>query len=177
MNLHVVAYPELKTEDYDLIQQCRREHNSLYTIIDPHFTLVFSVVAMEAEEFIQEVSLQLSGVAAIPFCLRAAVINKDSFSNNYDAFLVPDEGFGKIVKLHDKLYSQLLVPHHRFDISYIPHISVANATDPQKIKQLVCKWNEQELAIHGTIASVDIINYHNRVITTIEKIDLLSHRL
>lgn len=172
MNLHVVAYPELALTDYQLIQSFRKEHNSLYTVIDPHFTMVFSVPDMPAEDFISEVKKQVGSTLPIRFCIRCAVINKDSFSNNYDAFLVPDEGFGRIVKLHDKLYTDKLSPYHRLDISYIPHISIANSTDPFHIKKIVDQLNEKDQAITGLISSLDIINYENRVITTIEKIQL-----
>ncbi len=172
MNLHVIAYPELAPADHDRIQQCRKEHNSLYTVIAPHFTVVFSVPDMSMSDFVGEIKKQVDGVTAIPFCLRCAVINKDSFSNNYDAFLVPDEGFGRMSKLHDRLYSGKLSTYHRLDISYIPHISIANSVDASAIKNIVDEWNRREFAISGTISALDIINYENRVITTVEKIEL-----
>lgn len=114
----------------------------------------------------------MQGIAAIKFCSRCAVINKDSFSNNYDAFLVPDEGFSSISKLHDRLYRGMFSPHHRLDISYIPHISIANSPDPLVIKKIVDGQNERDFAINGLISFLDIVNYENRVITTIEKVSL-----
>ncbi len=173
MNLHVIAYPELTVTDHERIQLFRRDHNSLFKVIEPHCTIVFSVPDMPPEDFIAEIKKQIDRTPAIRFCIRCAVINKDSFSNNYDAFLVPDEGFSRIVKLHDKLYSDKLSHHHRLDISYIPHISIANSPDVPSIKKIVDQWNEKEFAINGIISSLDIINYENRVVTTIEKIQLL----
>ena len=174
MNLHVVAYPDLPAADVERIQLCRRDHNSLYPVIGAHFTIVFSVPDMALSDFTAEIKKQISGISAIRFCLRSAVINKDAFSDYYDAFLVPDEGFSSIVKLHDRLYAGMLAPHHRLDISYIPHISIANATDPHFIKQIVNDWNAEELAISGSISSLDIVNYDRdeRIITTVEKIPL-----
>ena len=172
MNLHVVAYPTLTPADYDLIQSYRSRYNSLYRVIEPHFTLVFSVPDIDIKPFVAEIRAQAGHFGAIPFCLRCAVINKDSFSNHYDAFLVPDEGFGRIVKLHDRLYSGLLSPHHRLDISYIPHISIANSTDAQAVKSIVDDWNANGRDIPGTIAALDVVNYENRKITTLERIDL-----
>lgn len=174
MNLHVVAYPELLAADREMIQLCRKEYNTLYTVIQPHFTLVFSVADMQAADIIAEARKQAALTTAIDFSLRCAVINKDSFSNNYDAFLVPDEGFSKIVKLHDKLYSDKLSHHHRLDISYIPHISIANSVDVSVIKRIVDEWNEKDLVINGTISWVDIINYENRVVTTLERLALVE---
>jgi len=170
MNLHVVAYPELAPADYELIQRCRKDHNTLYKVIEPHFTVVFSVPDMPLADFAAEIRKQAAGIAAIRFCMRCTVVNKDSFSDYYDAFLVPDEGHSSIVKLHDRLYSQKLARHHRLDVSYIPHVSIANSLDVLTIKEVVDKWNAKEFAIHGTISSLDIINYENRVITTVEKV-------
>jgi hypothetical protein len=174
MNLHVVAYPELSPADYELLQQSRKSYNSLYTVIEPHFTIVFSVTDMPLADFAREVKKQISYTTVIQFCCRCTVINKDSFSDNYDAFLVPDEGFSQISKLHDKLYCGKLSHHHRLDISYVPHISIGNSTDRNAVKKIVNKWNEKDFAISGIISSLDIINYENRVITTIEKIQLRS---
>ncbi len=172
MNLHVVAYPTLAPADYDRIQSVRKQHNGLYPIIEPHFTIVFSVQDMDAGEFIDEVKEQSKGMPAIQFCIRCAVINKDSFSNNYDAFLVPDEGHSAVVKLHDRLYAGKLARHHRLDISYIPHLSIAYSPDVLHIKKIVDNWNETEEPIRGEIGALDIINYENRVITTMEQIVL-----
>ena len=172
MNLHVIAYPEFAPADFQKIQLFRKDYNSLYNIIASHFTIVFSIPDIPGSDFISEVKKQVDEVSIINFNLRCAVINKDSFSNNYDAFLVPDEGFGRITKLHDKLYSDKFSVHHRLDISYIPHISIANSSDAKKIKNIVDEWNKDDFEIKGTIASLDVINYENRVITTIEKINL-----
>lgn len=172
MNLHVIAYPELSPDDYELIQLFRRDYNSLFKVIEPHFTLVFSVPDMHPTSFIAEIKKQINSTSAIIFCIRCAVINKDSFSNNYDAFLVPDEGFSRIVKLHDKLYSDKLSNHHRLSISYLPHISFGNSPNVQSIKKIVDYWNEKDYIINGIISSLDIINYENRIVTTIEKIPI-----
>lgn len=172
MNLHVVAYPEIAPVDYELIQSFRRDHNTLYKVIEPHFTIVFSVPDMNAEDFIGEIKKYAETVPVIRFCIRCAVINKDSFSNNYDAFLVPDEGYSNIVKLHDRLYSGMLSRYHRLDVSYIPHLSVANSPDATIIKTLVDELNEKQFVVNGVISELDVINYENRVVTTIDKVAL-----
>src|ERR1051325_891822 len=88
MNLHVVAYPELSATDLEMIQACRRENNTLYNIIGTHFTIVFSVPDMPLEDFSAEVKKQTAGAKAIDFCLRSVIINKDSFSDNFDVFSI-----------------------------------------------------------------------------------------
>jgi 2'-5' RNA ligase len=172
MNLHVVAYPELSESDNEWIQAYRKEYNSLYHVIAPHFTLVFSLQDMTFDAFANEVRKQAKAFAPVHFCLRCAVVNKDAFSDNYDVFLVPDEGHGEIVRLHDKLYSGAFAAHHRMDISYIPHISIANSTDVHTMKTIADEWNKKDFAIKGIIAALDIINYENRIITTLERVAL-----
>lgn len=172
MNLHVIAYPELAVADYETIQSFRRDYNSLYTVIEPHFTIVFAVANMTPTDFTEEVRQRVKDIDAIPFCLRCAAINKDAFSNNYDAFLVPDEGFSRISRLHDRLYSKKLLAHHRLDIPYIPHISIGNSPDAQAIKRIVDQWNEKDFAICGKIAALDIIKYERRVVATLTRISL-----
>jgi hypothetical protein len=172
MNLHVVAYPELLPADREVIQVCRKEYNTLYNVIGAHLTLVFSVPDMNVSDFIAEVKKQVQGTKAIDLVFRSVIINKDSFSDYFDAFLVPDEGSSRVVKLHDRLYSEKLAYQHRADISYIPHISLANSLDVRAIKKIADEWNARDFEIKGRITSLDIINYENRVITTLEKVYL-----
>lgn len=172
MRLYVIAYPELAEDDYQTIQQHRKQHDRLYSMIEPHITFVFLVEDFTPEDFIAEAKQQLQGVKPFSFSLRCCTINKDSFSDNYFAFLVPDEGYSHVVKLHDKLYSGKLSYHHRLDIDYIPHIEIANAPDKAAIKTIVDTWNAKDFCINGRVAAIDIISFENGVCTTLEKVVL-----
>ena len=172
MNLYVIAYPEIEAADQQRIQLFRGEYDKLHAAIPPHFTIVFAVHDMAPEELIQEVKKQTANTAAIQFCTRCAIANKDFLTDNYDIFLVPDEGFSQILKLHDKLYNGKLASHHRPDIAYLPHITIANASNAVRAKKLTAQWNEKDFEISGSIFSLDVVNYENGVITTLEKICL-----
>lgn len=172
MNLHVVAYPALSSADYELIQASRKLHNSLYSVMEPHFTLIFSVRDVEVDNFIAEVTKHTDEQKAIPFCFRCATVNQDVFSKNYDTFLVPEEGYSSISKLHDRLYSGILKPYHLLEIPYVPHLSIASLQDKNVIKNITDEWNQKDFAIKGIITHLDIINYENRAATTLEKIKL-----
>jgi hypothetical protein len=76
------------------------------------------------------------------------------------------------VKLHDKLYSGLLAPYLRFDIDFIPHISIGDSENSRMSKQRVDNLNTQNLLIHGHIGSLDVIEYADGAIHTLEKIQL-----
>ncbi len=173
MKLLAVAYPELSEKDYNLIENYRREHDSLYDIIRTHFTLVFPVRDFSEKIFTEEIKKQLQGIQPFTFTLRSATINKDAFTENYYAFLVPDEGHSNVIKLHDKLYSGRLSSYLRLDVDFIPHITIGNSINILACKKMVNDWNSQDFEITGKIASIDIVNYEQA--TTLEKIKLLSN--
>jgi hypothetical protein len=52
----VLAYPEINENDYLLIQNYRKKNDELYySVIEPHFTLVFPVFDKKKEKFIHEI--------------------------------------------------------------------------------------------------------------------------
>jgi hypothetical protein len=52
MALLVLAYPRIAQADYDWIQAVRAQHDARYfSLVAPHFTLVFPVASMEREGF------------------------------------------------------------------------------------------------------------------------------
>jgi hypothetical protein len=177
MSLLVIAYPELAARDLQLIEDYRKLNDKMFTVVRPHFTLVFPVSDFSSPDFLAEAGKQLEDVKCISFCLRSSVVNKDAFSDCYHSFLVPDEGFSHVVKLHDKLYSGKLAPHHRLDIDYIPHIRIGNSTAPLECKKMTDEWNARGFEISGIISSVDIVNFENETVTSVEKIKLSDQEL
>ncbi len=173
MSCIVLAYPEIRKSDYQLIQNYRKEHDELfYSVVEPHFTVVFPVFDHSEKEFVAEVRKTVQGVEGFEFVLRCATINKDAFSNYYHTFLVPDEGYSHMVKLHDRLYSGLLKNNLRLDIDYIPHIGIGNSKDKFECKKMVDEWNEKDFAIKGTISELTIVNYNDNKVEKLEAIGL-----
>ena len=173
MSLLVIAYPELTDTDFKLIQDYRKDHGQLYyKVVKPHVTLIFPVTGISSTDLTSEIRKQLKSVNSISFSIRCSTINKDAFSEYYNMLLVPDEGFSQIVKLHDKLYSDKLFPYQRLDIDFIPHIGIGNSTDKMICKKMVDEWNAKNFVINGIISTVEVVNYENETITTVEKIKL-----
>lgn len=171
MALLVLAYPEISESDYERIQAFRRRHDVLYyRVVDPHFTLVFPVPDLPVKPFIAEVANQAQGFRSFEFCIRCAVLNKDAFSDDYFAFLVPDEGYGRIVRLHDRLYADKLFPWRALMVDYIPHIGIGNSKDPLQCLEMVHVWNREEFGIPGRVVALDIANYEHGSVETIERI-------
>lgn len=169
----VVAYPKISQSDFDWIQTYR-EHNDprYFSVVKPHFTIVFAVENVAQEILLEEVKKQLAGTKRFDFNLKVATINHDGFGNFYHEFLVPDKGYSDIVKLHDKLYSGILAKHLRLDLDFIPHIGIGNSNEAQISKHHVDEINTVGVNIPGTTDSLDIVEYKDDTVVTLETIPL-----
>ncbi|MFO7890546.1 MAG: hypothetical protein R6V04_09435 [bacterium] len=58
MSYLVLAYPELSDEDFNLIQNYRKVNDIFYSMVDPHFTIVFPVFNQPEDRFIREAEKQ-----------------------------------------------------------------------------------------------------------------------
>jgi hypothetical protein len=174
MSLLVLSYPAISQKDFNWIQKIRAEHDRLhYKIVDPHFTMVFAVDGMGLREFIEHIKKQVPGFKKIAFVLRGAIVVKDTFSEYTYVFLVPEEGYNDMVKLHDELYGGKLSSELRLDIPFIPHINIGNSIDPQDCKKLVDRLNQQSFAIKGWIETLDVVKYEDNRVKTIKQIKLV----
>ena len=173
MALLVVAYPEIRGQDFDQIQDFRRVNDELYfKVVDPHFTIVFPVFDWEPERFVDEIVKQAQGIGPIQFTLRSAVLNKDAFNDYYHTFLVPDEGYGRFIRLHDRMYADRLFSQRVLTVDFIPHVGIGNSLEPQECLQMMREWNQEDFAISGRVSAVDIINYEHDTTETIRRIRL-----
>lgn len=169
----VVAYPKIGQSDFEWIQGYRKKNDPRYfSVINPHFTLVFAIDDIDQESFLAEAKKQTKSVSPFDFVVNVATINQDDSGDYYHEFLVPDIGHSNIIKLHDKLYSGTFADHLRFDIDFIPHIGIGNSDDVQESKRRIDELNAKELSIAGKVDTIDVIEYKNGVINTIEKLIL-----
>jgi len=171
--LAVVAYPKLSEKDKSWIEAYRKEHDAYYDLVPAHFSFVFPDFNNQKDDFIKEVILKSKGVRKIGFRLRSAIRNNDRTNEYWHVLLVPDEGFSEVVKLHGLLYSGLFKKQERLDLDFIPHIAIANSTIPEECKRLVNEVNAMNIDISGTIDKLDIIQYQNNKITTINFVSLI----
>ena len=169
----VVAYPNISGKDLNWIQEYRKNNDPRYfDIVNPHFTIVFAISDIAEEDFLTEIKRQVAGIKQFNFSLRVATINKDDSGECYHEFLVPDEGYSNIVKLHDKLYSGALSKYLRLDLDFIPHIGIGNSNDPLLSKKRVDELNAGILSISGSVDYVDVVKYDGGLVSTIERIKL-----
>ena len=172
MGYLVIAYPQLAHDDLNKIQVYRERHDLLFKVVEPHFTIVFPVLDMQPHDFIEEIAANTKTISKFDFAIRCATINKDAFNKLFHVFLVPDEGFSRVVRLHDALYSKKLKSYLRLDLDYIPHITIGNCRDKHRCKEMVDEWNKEEFKIQGTIAELTVVKYDDGVVTNLKTIEL-----
>lgn len=174
MSYLVLAYPEITKENYQFIQDYRKKNDPrFFSLVEPHFTIIFATSNISEREFITEVEKQAKGISKFNFIIKCATINQDDSGDYYHEFLVPDEGYSNIVKLHDKLYSDKFYDNLRFDIDFIPHIGIGNSEDVNVCKKRIDQLNSKKILINGKVQVLDIVKYENRKITTIKKMELI----
>jgi len=173
MTFLVIAYPKFQQSDFDWIQEYRSQHDNQFSLVKPHFSIVFGVHNMDRASFLKEVRQQVKDVKMFDVDMRVATMTQYHDGSHYQEFLIPDTGYSNIVKLHDQLYSGLFKPYLRFDITYIPHIAIGYSEDPYASKKRIDELNEGSgIAIHGHINGVDIIEHVDGTVSTIETITL-----
>ncbi len=173
MSLLTLAYPQINEKDYQWIQEFREENDELYHgVMEPHFTLVFPVFNQRPETLIEEIKRRSVDHKKIDFTLRCSIMEKDAFTPYWHVYLVPDEGYSQIVKLHDNLYSGKLAEELRLDLPFIPHIGIANSVEKWTCKELVDQINNSDMVITGVINEIDVVEYHEEKVETLEKVHL-----
>jgi len=169
----VLAYPKIEQSDFDLIQDYRKKNDGLfYSVVKPHFTIVFPVFDQSESDFLTEIQKLAKNYDAFDFVLRCATINRDAFSDYFHTFLVPDEGYSNIIKIHNGLYSGKLKENHRLDLDFVPHIGIGNSLDKLECKKMVDEWNENDFAVNGTVSSLTVVEYENNRVRKIAEFQL-----
>ena len=158
MALLAVTFPVLSPRDLEWIQQLRAEHNrEKYDLIDPHLTLVFPAEGFAEDDFLGHVNAVCERFAAISFILRGAVIFKGAFDDRWYLFLVPEEGYTDLVRLHDELYTGLLADELRADIPYVPHLTIGESDNADVCRQVADEINTANIAVRGQMAAIDVL--------------------
>ncbi len=173
MALAVINYPTLSDEDFAWIQDIRKAHDPLFfDVVGPHLVFIFPTEAVSEEALIAHVRRHVASVAPFEVVFRCAVLGDPDFMDHAHAFLVPDEGFSDVVKLHDLLYTGPLRPELRLDLPFMPHVGIANTPEPEACKVIVDAINAENFEIRGRVEALDVIGYDGARVWTIETIRL-----
>jgi 2'-5' RNA ligase len=172
MGLLAISYPDLKNGDLEWIQNIRSRFDPHYELVNPHFSLVFEVSDIKQDKFINHMRATCRNQSPIEFSLRSTTVTYSVGDEKYYLFLVPDEGNGEIIRLHDALYTGMLSKHLRLDIPYIPHITIGIFDEAGACKAAADEVNGERYEIWGKLDSVDIITLDGDNLESVQKISL-----
>jgi hypothetical protein len=150
--LEVVAKPKFGKPELEWLMRVREARAS--SSGPPAFTLVFPGADSTTDEVVRHIKATCATISRIRFCLRSALIVPDL--NGFHVFLVPDEGFGAIVRLHDRLHVGPLARCLRPEMPYIPHLTITSTTELAAARRTKTSLNAHDLSIAGRIDEIEI---------------------
>jgi hypothetical protein len=173
MTLAIVALPELLKEDLDWIQDIRKKYDEpFFSILGPHFTLVFPTDALGESELSAHAKRILDNESSFGVVMRRAALGDDPFEGLCRVFLVPDQGSRRVTELHYKLYTAQLEEELRTDIPYAPHVSIGNSKDEHICAQLMRELNAERFEIIAEVNRVDVVRIEGDSLKIVSSIEL-----
>jgi hypothetical protein len=169
-SLEVIARPHFEKADLAWLMDIRSRRAGNRG--DPYFTLVFPGAEMSTQDFAAAVRAHAKGICAIRFRLRSALVAPEPVVGRFHVFLIPDEGFGAILKLHDALHAGPIKAALRPDGPYLPHITVATLSDPEAARELAHVLNRKDIDIRGHIDTLHVEHRAGEVIKRFAEIPL-----
>jgi hypothetical protein len=170
-SLEVVAHPHFEKSDLGWLTDIRSRRAGSRGA--PYFTLVFSGAGLGAADFTRAVTAVAAETPRIRFRLRSALVTPEPAVRRFHVFLIPDEGFGAILKLHDALHAGPIAAALRPDTPYLPHITVATTSDFDAARKLAFALNHGDgLDIHGHIDALEIERRTGEVIKPVAQAPL-----
>ena len=169
-SLEVVARPHFEKSDLAWLTEIRSRRTG--NPGPPYFTLVFSGLDLTPAAFAEEIRARAAEVSRIRFHLRSALVVPEPMVRRFHVFLIPDEGFAAILKLHDALHAGPLEGALRPEIPYLPHITVATTADYAGARKIAGSLNAAGIDIPGHIDALAIERRAGEVIRQVAEIPL-----
>lgn len=116
--LAVVYFPKT---NLDKINSFREKYDINWQIISPHMTIVSPLSEVSESQLVKHVEKVTKEIKSFSIHLTGLTKTFDNF-----LFLLVKEGNEKIVHLHDKLYSEILIPYIPTDYPFAPHITLGD---------------------------------------------------
>ncbi len=168
--LEVIARPHFAKVDLTWLTDIRSRRADSRGA--PYFTLVFAGADLKPTVFVDAVRAHVEGLHPIHFRLRSALVAPEPMAGCFHVFLIPDEGFGAILRLHDLLHGGAIKAALRLDRAYLPHITVATTSDAVTARNLALALNQGGIDIHGHIDSVQVESRVGKTVNEVADIPL-----
>lgn len=158
MSLAVLGRPSLRPADRAWIESLRSRHRgSLFGDgLGPHLTLVFPCDVTDPTTATSHLATVAGETAPFDLAFRSTLPAPDGLGSETFVYLVPDEGFSAIVRLHDRLYSGPFAEALRLDVGYLPHITLGRFCEAKLAKALADDLNNQDPEIRGRLETIEL---------------------
>ncbi len=154
--LFTLAYPTWSAADSERIEAFRLRHDPNFAQVRAHFTMVFGCEAVPEPAYVEHVREVCRSAHPFTFRCRYALLGADDEVERAYVFLVPDEGFSAVARLHDALYRGVLGERLRLDLPYIPHLTIGASADRAQAKRWCDELNAEGLDVGGTVDAVTV---------------------
>ena len=169
-SLEVIARPHFDKDDLAWLTDIRSRRAGSRGA--PYFTLVFPGADLTPKQFADRIRASVKEIPRIRFRLRSALVTPEPMVRRFHVFLIPDEGFGAIHRLHDRLHEGPIEAALRHDAPYLPHITVATTADYAAARKLAQALNQGGIDIPGHIESLEVEHRSGEVIRKVAEIPL-----
>lgn len=158
-------------ENNFIIENIRKQYDSLYECIEPHITLVFPFKSNLKTEILTE---EIKSILSCETSFKLTVSGIEGVDKNgYYLFLNVNEGKERIINLHYKLHEGILSEYQSpwtKDGSYIPHITVGRFETQNQMRQAVEKLENFDMEFKTIVDRVYIEKIGNNEDSIIEEI-------
>lgn len=172
-SLEVIARPHFAKDDLAWLTDIRSRRAGSRG--PPYFTLVFPGVDMPPAAFAERIRRNAGDFPRIRFRLRSALVVPEHTVARFHVFLIPDEGFGAILRLHDVLHAGPIEAAISPESPYLPHITVATTTNHAAARKVAQALNQGSLDIEGHIDALEVERRDGEVIRKVAEIPLARH--
>jgi len=154
--LAVVGRPMLKPADRAWITALSDRHGgNAVPEIGAHVTLVFPTDTADATTATGHLAAVAGDTPPLALGFRCAVPMPGAGGSW--VYLVPDEGFSGLVRLHDRLYTGPFAEALRLDLPFIPHVTLGRIAEAKLAKALADDLNAQEPEILGRLETIELL--------------------
>jgi 2'-5' RNA ligase len=138
----------------DKVNLLKEKYDMNWKITPPHITIVSPVSELTKDLLIGHIEAVAKNHEPFPIRLTGLTKTPDGC-----LFLMVDDGKDKIVTLHDKLYSGMLVPYLPTTYQFAPHITLGDFAEPNEdlLTEAYTEAKSQNLDLADTFDALTVI--------------------
>ena len=153
----VVSYPRLAAPDRRWIDEIRRGKDPQVDAIAPHVTLVFGFTGIDEEPLMRHLRAQAETQDGIDVTFSKIECHQGFREEAHYAFLLPDRGRAELTDLHGRLHGGVLAGRKTGAPPYVPHVTLARATERAAIEDLIASSPVPRRGIAATLSSLVLV--------------------